>query len=115
MAQIKAPHTWLDRTVQAGISQPGNSFKSGLRSILAEFGARTGETKGLMAPVRGALKLWETAPSYARDFKRLGARAAALPYQLLTAAPIVGGLATAGGLGLKLKSLTDQLNQPKTR
>jgi hypothetical protein len=115
MAQIKAPHTWLDKIVQTGLSQPGNNFKAGLRSILAEFGARTGETKGLLAPVRGAWKLWETAPAYARTFERAGAHAAALPYRILTAAPIIGGLATTGGLGLKLKNMADQLNQPRTR
>lgn len=115
LAQLKAPRTWLDKVVQNGLAQPGNNFKAGLRSILAEFGARTGETKGFLAPLRGALKLWETAPAYARTFEQAGARAAALPYRILTAAPIIGGLTTTGGLGLKLKSMVDQRNQPKSR
>lgn len=115
MAQFKAPFSWVDKTVQAGLSQPGNSFQSGMRSVLAELGAYAGETKGLMAPFRGAFNLWRDSPAYVRGFKRLGASATALPYRLLTAAPIVGGLATTSGLLLKLKSLTDQLNQPKTR
>ena len=115
MAQMKAPASWLDRFGVAGLNQPGNSMMSGLRSMALEYGARLGESKGLMSPIRAAYKLWASAPQYAQDFTRLGAPAAARVYNTAAALPFVGAPIGLLGGGAMLKSKLDQLNQARSQ
>lgn len=115
MAQMKAPTSWLDRFGVAGLKQPANSMMSGLRSMALEYGARIGESKGLLSPVRAAYKLWATAPQYAKDFTRLGAPRAARVYNAATALPFIGAPIGLLGGGAMLKSNLDQLNQARTQ